>query len=91
MAQYYFRFIRYTSTEQKNIYFFTYENSIECNLLKMIMVKDKLNMFMKNQNLDDDELYEKFGINSGMLENLMYKEKTEDGYKIRWGKQKIMA
>ncbi|MDR1627191.1 MAG: hypothetical protein LBR79_00260 [Oscillospiraceae bacterium] len=55
------------------------------------MVKDKLNMFMKNQNLDDDELYEKFGINSGMLENLMYKEKTEDGYKIRWGKQKIMA
>lgn len=89
MSQYYFRFIRYTSTEKKSIYFVTYENSIECNLLKMIMVKDKLNMFMKNQDLDDEELYEKFGINREILKNLMYKEKTEEGYRIRWGQQKF--
>ena len=89
MSQYYFRFIRYTSTEFKQVYFVTYENSIESNLLKMILVKDKLNLFMKDQDLTDDELYERFGVNSNMLQNLMYKEKTEEGYVIRWGNQKV--
>lgn len=90
MSQYYFRFIRYTSTQHKKVYFVTYENSIESNLLKMILVKDKLNLFMKNQDLSDDELYEKFGIDSSVLVNLMYREKDEDGkYVVRWGEQKV--
>lgn len=90
MSQYYFRFIRYTSTEHKKVYFVTYENSIESNLLKMILVKDKLNLFMKNQDLTDDELYEKFGIDSSVLENLMYREKDENGkYVVRWGEQEV--
>ncbi len=82
MSQYYFRFIRYTSTQHKKVYFVTYENSIESNL------KDKLNLFMKNQDLTDEELYGKFGVDSRVLENLMYKEKDEDGkVLIRWGNQ----
>lgn len=89
MSQYYFRFIRYTSTRFKTVAFVTYENSIESNLLKMVLVKDKLNLFMKSQDLTDDELYERFGVDSNMLRNLMYKEKTEDGYVLRWGEQKI--
>ena len=89
MSQYYFRFIRYTSTEFKQVYFVTYENSIESNLLKMILVKDKLNLFMKDQDLTDEELYDRFGVDSNMLQNLMYKEKTEEGYVIRWGDQKV--
>lgn len=89
MSQYYFRFIRYTSTRFKQVYFVTYENSIESNLLKMVLVKDKLNRFMKNQDVSDEELYDVFGIESDMLQNLMYKEKTEDGYVIRWGDQKV--
>lgn len=89
MSQYYFRFIRYTSTRFKQVYFVTYENSIESNLLKMVLVKDKLNRFMKNQDISDEELYDVFGIESDMLQNLMYKEKTEDGYVIRWGDQKV--
>lgn len=89
MSQYYFRFIRYTSTQFKQVYFVTYENSIESNLLKMILVKDKLNLFMKDQDLTDEELYDRFGVDSNMLQNLMYKEKTEDGYVIRWGDQKV--
>ena len=71
------------------MYFVTYENSIESNLLKMVLVKDKLNRFMKNQDVSDEELYDVFGIESDMLQNLMYKEKTEDGYVIRWGDQKV--
>ncbi len=44
---------------------------------------------MKNQELADEEIEEKFGVDSNMLKNLMYKEKTEDGVKIRWGEQHI--
>lgn len=90
MSQYYFRFIRYTSKNPKHIYFATYQDSIESNLMKMILVKEKLNYFMKQNELNDDEVYEQFGITAGMLENLMYKEKTDDGkMEIRWGKQNI--
>ena len=87
MSQYYFRFIRYTSTRFKEVYFITYKNSIETNLLKMVLAKDKFNSLMKNQELADEEIEEKFGVDSNMLKNLMYKEKTEDGVKIRWGEQ----
>lgn len=89
MSQYYFRFIRYTSTRFKEVYFVTYKNSIETNLLKMILTKDKLNLIMKNKELADEEIEEKFGIDSDVLKNLMYKEQTDDGVKIRWGEQKV--
>lgn len=55
----------------------------------MVLVKDKLNLFMKDQEVTDEELYERFGIDSAMLQNVMYKEKTKDGTVIRWGSQKI--
>ena len=45
---------------------------------------------MKNQDLEDGELYEKYGVDFNLLDMLMTKEKTEDGVKIRWGKQNIV-
>jgi len=91
MSQYYFRFIRYTSTEWKQVYFLTYENSIESNLLSLILAKEKLNLFMKNQELEDDELYEKYGVDFNLLDMLMTKEKDSDGkVRINWGKQNII-
>jgi hypothetical protein len=91
MSQYYFRFIRYTSTEWKQVYFLTYENSIESNLLSLILAKEKLNLFMKNQEIDDQELYEKYGVDFNLLDMLMTKEKDENGkVRINWGKQNIM-
>ena len=90
MSQFYFRFIRFTSTDWKKVYFVTYENSIETNLLKMILCKEKLNLFMKNEEIEDDELYEKFGIDEIMLKSLMTKEKDEKGnIRITWGQQSI--
>lgn len=74
MSQYYFRFIRYTSTRFKEVYFVTYKSSIETNLLKMILTKDKFNLIMKNKELADEEIEEKFGIDSDVLKNFMYKE-----------------
>ena len=48
MEQYYFRFIRYTSRNFKQVVFLIYENSIEVNLLKMILAKEKLNLYEKS-------------------------------------------
>lgn len=91
MSQYYFRFIRFTSQNFKNVYFLTYENTIESNLLKMVLVKEKLNLFMKNEVLDDAELYERFGVDPTIIDNLMPKEYDEDGkVYIRWGEQQIV-
>lgn len=90
MSQFYFRFIRYTSTEDKDIYFLTYAGSIESNLMQMVLVKEKLNLFMKGQDTDLDAIYERFDVNYDLLSMLMYQEKDEKGvFQIRWGKQNI--
>jgi len=90
MSQYYFRFIRYTSTRFKNVYFLTNSHTIESNLLKMVMVKEKLNLYMKSQHLDDSEVEEKFGIDFDLLSMLSRKEYDEDGHvTVRWGEQNI--
>lgn len=90
MSQFYFRFIRYTSTEYKDIYFITYAGSIESNLMQMILVKEKINLFMKGQNTDLDEIYERFDVDYDLMSMLMYQEADQEGHlKIRWGKQNI--
>jgi len=91
MGQYYFRFIRYDSTEDKNVYIFTYKNSIESNLMKLVMVKEKINLFMKGEELTDEELNEKYGIDFDLLNMLLSKEIDEEGKSyIRWGEQVII-
>lgn len=90
MSQYYFRFIRFTSKNWKQVYFLTYENTIEGNLLKMVLMKEKLNLFMKNEDIENDELYERFGVDPMIVTNLMSKEYDKEGkVYIRWGEQKI--
>ncbi|WP_240416752.1 SNF2-related protein [Paenibacillus periandrae] len=91
MSQYYFRFIRFNSVNDKEVHFVTYESSIESNLLGLILAKERLNLFMKNQELDDDELYDKYGVHFNLLDQLMVKERDNDGnVSIRWGQQMIV-
>ena len=90
MSQFYMRFVRYTSTEWKDIYFVTYAGSIESNLMQMVMAKEKLNLFMKGQDADLDEIYEKFGVDYNLLSLLMRREADSEGkLRIRWGEQNI--
>lgn len=90
MSQFYFRFIRYTSTEYKDVYFLTYAGSIESNLLQMVLCKEKLNLFMKGQDVDLDEIYERFDVDYDLLSLLMYQTQDENGkLQIHWGEQKI--
>ena len=46
--------------------------------------------FMKGQNADLDEIYERFGVDYDLLSTLMTREKDEKGcLRIRWGEQQI--
>ncbi|HBJ1650932.1 TPA: methyltransferase [Clostridium botulinum] len=89
-GQYRARFSRMNSDNVTDIYNVFYKDSIEVNLLKLNMVKEKLCMFMKNEDLEEKELYDKYGINTWMLNNLMIKEKDLNGsINITWGNQQI--
>jgi hypothetical protein len=79
------------SDNKTQVYNVIYNKSIENNLLKLIMCKEKLNLFMKNQDLNDDEIFEKYGVDSWLFNCLMVKEKNEDGsINITWGEQNII-
>ena len=90
MSQFYMRFIRYTSTEYKDIYFLTYTGSLESNLLQMVIAKEKINLFMKGQDTDLDLIYDKFGIDYNLLALLLHRGVDEEGnFQIQWGDQQI--
>lgn len=90
MSQFYMRFVRFTSTDWKDIYFITHSGSIESNQMQMVLAKEKLNLFMKGQDVDLDEIYDRFGVDYDLMSLLMSREVDEDGkFYISWGNQKI--
>lgn len=90
MSQFYMRFIRYTSTDYKDIYFVTAEDSIEANLLMMVLCKEKINQFMKGKKSDLDEIYKKFGVDYDLINQILHKDVDEQGHSyVRWGSQKV--
>ena len=57
----------------------------------MVVAKEKINLFMKGQDTNLDQIYDKFGIDYNLLSLLMRKGVDEDGhFQIRWGEQKIV-
>lgn len=90
MSQFYMRFVRFTSTEWKDIYFVTYSGSIESNQMQMVLAKEKLNLFMKGQDVDLDEIYTRFGVDYDLMGLLMSRDMDKDGnFHISWGEQAI--
>lgn len=87
MEQFYFRFIRYDSKNLKRVRFVTYENTIEANLLALLMAKEKLNDYIKTlEYRDDSDIYTEFGIDTNILSSLITKELDEEGrIKLSWG------
>ena len=47
MEQFYFRFIRLDSKEMKDVHYVTYEDSVEQNLMALVLTKERLNEFIK--------------------------------------------
>lgn len=91
MSQWYFRFIRLDSkSPDKEVHFVVTRGTIESNLLAMILAKQRINLFMKGQEVDSEELLDRYGIDYDLLASLMFKEKSHDGkVQIRWGFQEI--
>ena len=58
--------------------------------MQMVLAKEKLNLFMKGQDVDLDEIYDRFDVDYDLLSLLMRQERDENGtLRIRWGEQKI--
>ena len=87
--QFAFRFVRFNSPNKAIINFVTYKDSIEPNLLGLLMCKEKLNEFVKTLEYNTDEnLYEEYGINENLLDLVIKKCYDKDGkYYLEWGKQ----
>jgi len=87
IEQFYFRFIRYDSLDRTKVVFINYENTIEVNLLALLMAKERLNDFVKTKEYkEESEVFGDFGIDMDILEQLITKEKDEEGrLRITWG------
>lgn len=81
LSQFFFRFIRYTSKEQKEIHIITYKNTIENNLLYLISQKEELTNFMKNE--ESENILERLGVNYNLVDMLLIKSRDKDGVKIK--------
>jgi hypothetical protein len=91
MSQFYFRFIRFDSPKHVEVHFVNYSDTIEVNLLALLMAKEKLNDFIKTTNEKTSAaIYHQFGIDLNILDSLITKEWDSEGkLKLRWGKQTL--
>jgi hypothetical protein len=89
ISQFYFRFIRFDSVRHTEVHFVNYKNTIEINLLALLMTKEKLNDFIKTTNEKTSAaIYEQFGIDLNILDMLITKSWDEEGHlTLRWGNQ----
>lgn len=91
IEQYYFRFIRYNSTEMKEIHMITYDKTIEVNLLALLMAKERINEYVKTLDFkDESDIFDEYGIDIDILNDIMEKEYDVNGkVRITWGEQKV--
>ncbi|MGV2885931.1 N-6 DNA methylase [Paenibacillus taichungensis] len=91
LEQYCFRFIRYNSTEEKEIHMVTYDHTIEQNLLALLMTKERINEYIKTLDFkEQSEIYDEFGIDLDVLNSIIEKEVDEEGrVKLTWGNQQV--
>ena len=88
MSQFYFRFIRFNSKENTNVWFVNYEQSIENNLLSLVMAKERINRALKlEESTEQEELFDLFGLE--WIEEFLQTEYNEDTgkYEVGWGEQ----
>lgn len=86
--QYFFRFVRYNSENKKEIHIISYENSLENNLLALIIAKEKLNNIVKDK--EEVDVENELGVDFNLVDMLLSKEKDSLGnVRINWGNQKI--
>ncbi len=80
ISQYYFRFVRYTSVNNKEIHIITYKDTIENNLLYLISKKEELTNFMKDK--EEENILDKLGVNYDLIDMLLIKSRDADGKRV---------
>ena len=93
MEQFYFRFIRLDSKERKNVHFVSYLDSIEQNLMALVLTKERLNEFIKTGEVkDESDIFEEFDISMSVIESLLIKTMDSEGnVRVTWGSQRVAA
>ena len=91
MEQFYFRFIRLDSKEMKDVHYVTYEDSVEQNLMALVLTKERLNEFIKTGEVkEQSEIFEEFDITMSVIDSLLVRTRDSGGLiHISWGSQRI--
>ena len=91
MEQFYFRFIRLDSKEMKDVHYVTYEDSVEQNLMALVLTKERLNEFIKTGEVkEQSEIFEEFDITMSVINSLLVRTQDHEGkIHISWGSQRI--
>ena len=91
MEQFYFRFIRLDSKEMKDVHYVTYEDSVEQNLMALVLTKERLNEFIKTGEVkEQSEIFEEFDITMSVIDSLLVRTQDCEGkIHISWGSQRI--
>ena len=87
-----FRFIRLDSKELKGVHYVTYKDSVEQNLMALVLTKERLNEFIKTGEVkEQSEIFEEFDVTMSVIESLLVRERDSEGkIHISWGSQRIM-
>lgn len=92
MAQFYYRFIRYTSTRGKYIYYVNYPESIETNLIYLLVAKERMLRFLKGQDISFEELFAEMGFDLDRHRGAVFRGYDTKGRpELYWGQQQIAA
>ena len=91
MEQFYFRFIRLDSKELKDVHYVTYKDSVEQNLMALVLTKERLNEFIKSGEVkEQSDIFEEFDVTMSVIESLLVRERDREGkIHISWGSQRI--
>ena len=93
MEQFYFRFIRLDSKDLKDVHYVTYKDSVEQNLMALVLTKERLNEFIKSGEVkEQSEIFEEFDVTMSVIESLLVRERDREGkIHISWGSQRITS
>lgn len=94
MMQYIGRFTRLNSENKTTIHFVTYLNTLEQNILALLMAKQRINEFVKQcEYKEDADIFDEFGISLDIFNSIITKEYDENGsvklVTSSWGNQKV--
>lgn len=91
MEQFYFRFIRFDSEGHTNVHFVNYSNSIEQNIMALILTKERLNDFIQTGEVTEESaIFDEFGVSTSIIDSLFTREQDEEGkFHISWGQQNV--